>query len=298
MPDNKEISALTTAEQTSNNDLFETSIPNAMTDTGYISRKQSVTMLEQQMLGNTQYNTELPNFTAGNRTIFKALEEARSSGGGGASVIQKTMAEYTALPSADKMNGSIYKITDKALIYCLDEEYHAVLEITSADYAQLTSAEKNNGTLYVLTDEETTADDIPYTSGVSVADKIDDLSYIENTSVDSVTGVTWTYKKYNNGDLEVWGHKNYTPSASISFIAWGSIYSTSFDVGTYPIAFYAPPTVIGQVQIENVGSVSSIQAASSTTVAPQIACVRGTAGTIETTFHINLSLYARGRWKA
>lgn len=189
MPDNKEISALTTAEQTSNNDLLETSIPNAMTTTGYISRKQSVTMLEQQMLGNTQYNTELPNFTAGNRTIFKALEEARSSGGGGASVIQKTMAEYTALPSADKMNGSIYKITDKALIYCLDEEYHAVLEITSADYAQLTSAEKNNGTLYVLTDEETTADDIPYSAGVSVADKLDSLN---------ITTITHTITK-NSG---------------------------------------------------------------------------------------------------
>ena len=92
---------------------------------------------------------------------------------GGASVVQKTMAEYTALPSADKMNGTIYKITDKALIYCLDEEYHAVKEITSADYALLSSAEKNNGTLYVITDEETTAADIPYSSGVSVADKLD-----------------------------------------------------------------------------------------------------------------------------
>lgn len=191
MPDEKEISALTTAEQTSNNDLLETSIPNAMTDTGYISRKQSVTMLEQQMLGNTQYNTELPNFTAGNRTIFKALEEARSSGGGGASVIQKTMAEYTALPSADKMNGSIYKITDKALIYCLDEEYHAVLEITSADYALLSSDEKNNGTLYIITDEETTADDIPYSAGVSVADKLDSLN---------ITTITHTITK----DSGVW----------------------------------------------------------------------------------------------
>lgn len=211
MPDNKEISALTTAEQTSNNDLFETSIPNAMTDTGYVSRKQSVTMLEQQMLGNTQYNTELPNFTAGNRTIFKALEEARSSGGGGASVIQKTMAEYTALPSADKMNGSIYKITDKALIYCLDEEYHAVLEITSADYAQLTSAEKNNGTLYVLTDEETTADDIPYSAGVSVADKIDDMSIALDKVIATIKEVdiklgdtVWNGVYYGEASIQNW----------------------------------------------------------------------------------------------
>ena len=105
---------------------------------------------------------------------------------GGASVVQKTMAEYTALPSADKMNGSIYKITDKALIYCLDEEYHALKEITSADYALLSSAEKNNGTLYILTDEETTADDIPYSSGVSVADALTEkMNHIKDMSAAS-----------------------------------------------------------------------------------------------------------------
>ena len=107
--------------------------------------------------------------------------------GGGASVIQKTMAEYTALPSSEKMNGSIYKITDKALIYCLDEEYHAVKEITSADYAQLTSDEKNNGTLYIITDEETTADDIEYSAGVSVADKLDSLNGKLNDYVKIIT---------------------------------------------------------------------------------------------------------------
>ena len=95
------------------------------------------------------------------------------------------MAEYTALPTSDKMNGSIYKITDKALIYCLDEEYHAVKEITSADYALLTSAEKNNGILYILTDEETTAADIPYSAGVSVADKLDAISFKKGTFTQS-----------------------------------------------------------------------------------------------------------------
>lgn len=118
---------------------------------------------------------------------------------GGASVVQKTMAEYTALPTSDKMNGSIYKITDKALIYCLDEEYHAVKEITSADYALLTSAEKNNGTLYILTDEETTAADIPYSAGVSVADKLDSLT----ASVNTVNSYTASYDstKINQGNV-------------------------------------------------------------------------------------------------
>lgn len=57
-------------------------------------------------------------------------------------------------------------------------EFRRVVELTSAQYTALSSAEKNNGTLYVITDEETTASDIPYSSGVSVADKLDSLSDI------------------------------------------------------------------------------------------------------------------------
>ena len=40
MPDNKSISQLTTAEQTTSSDLFETSIPNG--SLGYLSRKVSL----------------------------------------------------------------------------------------------------------------------------------------------------------------------------------------------------------------------------------------------------------------
>lgn len=83
----------------------------------------------------------------------------------GASVIQLTQAEYTALSTAEKMNGSIYKLTDKAIFYCLDEEYHAVKELTTAQYEALSTAEKNNGTIYIQTDAETTGSDIPVASG-------------------------------------------------------------------------------------------------------------------------------------
>lgn len=54
-------------------------------------------------------------------------------------------------------------------------EFRRVVELTSAQYSALSSAEKNNGTLYVITDEETTAADIPYSAGVSVADKLDNV---------------------------------------------------------------------------------------------------------------------------
>lgn len=136
---------------------------------------------------------------------------------GGASVIQKTMAEYTALPSVEKMNGSIYKITDKALIYCLDEEYHAYKELTSAQYTALTSAEKNNGTLYILTDEETTAADIPYTSGVSVADILD-ITDITSEYCTTATGVTLeandssVYKQGNH----IWGNLQFVIPSTTS----------------------------------------------------------------------------------
>lgn len=177
MPENKTIHDLPIAEQTSSSDVFETEIPSQLMQSGYASRKVSAAEIADLLLNDMTYPQALQT-TA--KKIIPAINEAAQSGGGGASVVQKTMAEYTALPSTDKMNGSIYKITDKALIYCLDEEYHALKELTSAQYSQLTPAEQNNGTIYVKTDEETTADDIPYSSGVSVADMLDSNTTDDN----------------------------------------------------------------------------------------------------------------------
>lgn len=66
-------------------------------------------------------------------------------------------------------------------------EFRRVVELTSAQYTALSSAEKNNGTLYIITDEETTADDIPYSQGVSVADKLDGAEYQVGDTID-ITG--------------------------------------------------------------------------------------------------------------
>lgn len=101
---------------------------------------------------------QFAGLTTDAKDVIGAINEAASSGG--ASVIQLTQAEYTALSSTEKMNGSIYKITDNAKMYCLDEEYHPVKELTSAQYEALSSAEKNNGTIYIQTDTDTTGSDI------------------------------------------------------------------------------------------------------------------------------------------
>jgi len=57
MPDTKEISALTTAESTSASDLFETALPNAMTETGYISRKVTLGTIANFLLSTLQFSS-------------------------------------------------------------------------------------------------------------------------------------------------------------------------------------------------------------------------------------------------
>ena len=106
----------------------------------------------------------------GNQSVTQALSKI---------VIQKTQAEYDLLTTEQKMNGSIYKITDNAKMYCLDEEYRPVKELTTAQYEALTTAEKNNGTIYIQTDAETTGSDIPVSSSdnTSVAEAVSNSIY-------------------------------------------------------------------------------------------------------------------------
>ena len=77
MPDTKEISALTTAESTSASDLFETALPNAMTETGYVSRKVTLGTIANFLLSTLQFSSL--NTTVKN--IIGAINElARGSG--------------------------------------------------------------------------------------------------------------------------------------------------------------------------------------------------------------------------
>ena len=75
MPDPKEISALTTAESTSASDLFETALPNAMTETGYVSRKVTLGTIANFLLGTLQFSSL--NTTVKN--IIGAINEVLSS---------------------------------------------------------------------------------------------------------------------------------------------------------------------------------------------------------------------------
>lgn len=133
------------------------------------------------------------------KNLVGAINEAAQSGGG-ASVVQLTQAEYDLLDPTVQANGSIYKITDNAKMYCLDEEYHAVKELTTAEYEALTTAQQNNGTIYIQTDAETTGSDIAVSSGETetIAEAIDALSALSRYSATSSVYGSFSFKEINN----------------------------------------------------------------------------------------------------
>jgi hypothetical protein len=77
MPDTKEISALTTAESTSASDLFETALPNAMTETGYISRKVTLNTIANFLLNTLLF----PSLHTTVKNIIGAINELAQGSG-------------------------------------------------------------------------------------------------------------------------------------------------------------------------------------------------------------------------
>lgn len=154
--------------------LFESAQP-AQTSTGYASVK--VTSDDIATYTNATKSYSALNTSA--KQIIPAINEAASMGG----VVQLTQAEYTALLPIEKMNGSIYKLTDKAVMMCLDEEYHAVKELTTAQYEALSTSQQNNGTIYIQTDAETTGSDIAVSDSdaTSIAEAIQNPTAIVGT---------------------------------------------------------------------------------------------------------------------
>lgn len=122
MPDNKSISQLTTAEQISQNDLFETSIPNG--SLGYLSRKASLEAIANFIANNLNYS-DLQTVA---KTLIGAINETASGGGGGASIEEMTQAQYNALTPEQKADGTLRAISD------------ATTSINDIDNVNITSA--------------------------------------------------------------------------------------------------------------------------------------------------------------
>lgn len=77
MPDSKEISALTTAESISASDLFETALPNAMTETGYVSRKVTLGTIANFLFNTLQFS----NLHTTVKNIIGAINELAQGSG-------------------------------------------------------------------------------------------------------------------------------------------------------------------------------------------------------------------------
>ena len=158
MPDDKRISELTTAEQTSASDLFETAIPNALSSTGFVSKKNSLATLATFM-ANTLAFTNLLDTQA--KTLIGAINECFASSGG-ASVAMGT----TDPSSASGSDGDLYIKYDGTSYAVLGFWVKinggwrtistgggmAFVEITQADYNQLSYADKHSNIPYLITD--------------------------------------------------------------------------------------------------------------------------------------------------
>ena len=106
MPDNKPISQLTTAEQTTSSDLFETSIPNG--SLGYLSRKVSLDSIADYIGNDHLFSSDLQTT---DKTLTGAINEVAQSGGG-ASIQEMTQAQYNALTPERKADGTLRAISD------------------------------------------------------------------------------------------------------------------------------------------------------------------------------------------
>lgn len=131
MPDNKSISQLTTAEQTTSSDLFETSIPNG--SLGYLSRKVSLDSIADYIGNDHLFSSDLQTT---NKTLTGAINEAAQSGGGGASIEEMTQAEYNALTPEQKADGTLRAISD------------ASTSIGDIDDVNITSAADGDALIY------------------------------------------------------------------------------------------------------------------------------------------------------
>lgn len=143
MPENKPISALTTAESTSTSDIFETSIPNAMTETGYISRKVTL-----GTIANLLFSTLLfPSLHTTVKNILGAINEVLSSAGGGVVLTERLTAGQTTVTFTD----AALTATCTKVVYVPDDFFGVAPTAISTDYA-------NNSVTYTFPAQSSSMD--------------------------------------------------------------------------------------------------------------------------------------------
>ena len=199
MPDNRSISQLTTAEQTTSSDLFETAIPNG--SLGYLSRKVTLDAIAHFIAKALQYS----DLQTEAKTLIDAINEAAQSGGGGASIEEMTQAEYNALTPEQKADGTLRAISD------------ATTSISDIDDVNITSPADGDAFIYDAAsgkwvNKSIEGEDITFTPAQGVS-----IHGVSSWKVDKLCGISFDIKPVNAsaGTLTSLGTVDILPSTII-----------------------------------------------------------------------------------
>ena len=115
--------------------------------------------------------------------------------------------------------------------------------------------------------------------------------FVVEQGTETVSSTVWTYRKWNSGISECWAKASF----SVSYSAWGSIYSSGYGQWTYPTGIFtsAPTCCItpvagnGDAWIYGSGSDSA-------TKTVKVAYARATSASAGTGY---VYIYSIGRWK-
>lgn len=152
---------------------------------------------------------------------------------------------------------------------------------------------------YIVTDAPNTngtSEDLSYDGGVtSTHDVIADI--ITNYGFEEDSSGVWTWRKWNNGTLELWGDSNEIYSGT--FNVWGNVYSLDVaGLGNYPVTFTRIDFMTGSCCLGGANGAGTLTNTSDglSGIAPGYIIVRGT-NVGATDRNLYKTLYVKGKWK-
>lgn len=102
----------------------------------------------------------------------------------------------------------------------------------------------------------------------------------------------WTYKKWSDGEAELWG--SYTVSTVDCSTALGGMYrTTTLSPGSFPFTVY-DPNVVASYESDGYGSILWASTTATTSNLPNYYLLRPTSGTINSG---KINFHVRGKWK-
>lgn len=123
-------------------------------------------------------------------------------------------------------------------------------------------------------------------------DEVADRPYFESGSSGTIATGLWTWRKYDNGEIDLWGKQD--TSESMTFNAWGGLYS--YDSSAIPLSANVPiftqvDFVQGSMFVGGLNGFGTLK----TDQSSYIFC-RGSIAS-SGTYSCTKTFYKKGRWK-